>query len=127
VLLGATTVPVWSKNVKTLPMHFGASAVASAASALELLGNNEKALHRLALGAAAFETVIGIELERKKVKTDLLRLGGVLSGPLPLALRLFGVRRVAALSQLAGSLITRFAWVQAGKSSVKNGGTPDRG
>jgi formate-dependent nitrite reductase membrane component NrfD len=115
VLLGATAIPVWSKNVKTLPLHFGASALASAASALELMGNREKALNGLALGAAAFETYIGFELERKRVKTDLLRLGGVLSGPLPLALRLFGARRVAAAAQLAGSLITRFAWVQAGK------------
>ena len=114
VLLGATAIPVWSKNVKTLPLHFGASAVASAASALELMGNKEKALNGLALGAAAFETYIGFELERKGVKTDLLRLGGVLSGPLPLALRLLGARRVASAAQLAGSLITRFAWVKLG-------------
>jgi len=30
VLLGATAIPVWSKHVKTLPMHFGASGLASA-------------------------------------------------------------------------------------------------
>jgi hypothetical protein len=50
----------------------------------------------------------------------LTRLGGVLAGPIPLFLRLMGARREAAVAALAGSLITRFAWVEAGKASTKN-------
>jgi formate-dependent nitrite reductase membrane component NrfD len=128
VLLGATVIPIWSKNVRLLPVHFGASAVASAASALELMGNEQKALHRLALGAAAFETGLGVVLERRGVKGNLLRLGGALSGPVPLALRLMGrrTRRVAALSSLIGSLITRFAWVEAGKTNVTHTAATER-
>jgi hypothetical protein len=52
----------------------------------------------------------------------ITRLGGVLSGPLPLTMRVFGgrwtiVRRAAALSTIAGSLLTRFGWVAAGRAS----------
>lgn len=128
VLLGATVIPLWSRNVRLLPVHFGASAVASAASVLELMGNEQKALHRLALGAAAFETGLGVVLERRGAKNNLLRLGGALSGPIPLALRLMGrrTRRVAALSSLVGSLITRFAWVEAGKKSATHNAATDR-
>jgi len=127
VLLGATAIPIWSLHVRLLPIHFGASALASAASTLELMGNDQRALNALALGAAAVETFIGIDIERKGVGPSgpLIRLGGVLSGPVPLALRLIGgrssrIRRAAALISLAGSLITRFAWVEAGKASAKS-------
>jgi hypothetical protein len=138
VLLGATAIPVWSRHVRVLPVHFGASALASAASILELMGNRDQALNRLALAAAAFETYMGIEIERHRddrvsaplregPSGRLIRIGGTLSGPLPLALRLVGgrsmrVRRVAAFSSLAGSLITRFAWVAAGKASAASSG-----
>lgn len=127
VLLGATAIPVWSRNVRSLPIHFGASALASASSLLELMGNDDDALHGLAIGAAAFETFVGVEIELRGEGPHgvLVRAGGVLSGPLPLALRLLGgrsprARRVAALSQLVGSLITRFAWVEAGKASARS-------
>ena len=46
--------------------------------------------------------------------------GGVLSGPVPLLLRFLGRRKAAATVTLAGSLITRFAWVQAGRVSVRD-------
>jgi len=138
VLLGATAIPVWSRHVRFLPVHFGASALASAASILELMGNRDRALNRLALAAAAFETYMGFEIERDRddsvsaplregASGRLIRMGGTLSGPLPLALRLVGgrsmrVRRVAAFSSLVGSLITRFAWVAAGKASARESG-----
>ena len=34
VLIGATAIPVWSQNVRILPLHFGASGVGSAVSCL---------------------------------------------------------------------------------------------
>ncbi len=139
VLIGATAIPVWSRHAHLLPVHFGASAVASAASMLELMGNYQRALNRLAVSAAAVETYMGFDIERRHdVASEplrhgnsgkLIRLGGTLSGPLPLALRLLGgkskrVRRVAAFASLAGSLITRFAWVAAGKASAKDPRVP---
>jgi hypothetical protein len=38
----------------------------------------------------------------------------------PLFLRLMGKRKAAAAATLAGSLVTRFAWVEAGKASAKD-------
>jgi hypothetical protein len=130
VLLGATTIPVWKEHVHLLPVHFGASALGSAVSALELRGHREPALNALGLGAAIFETAAGVAIEGRDDRESeplrhgatgrLTRLGGVLSGPVPLALRILGKRKAAAISTLAGSLITRFAWVAAGKASVRD-------
>ncbi|HEV7425993.1 MAG TPA: NrfD/PsrC family molybdoenzyme membrane anchor subunit [Thermoanaerobaculia bacterium] len=133
VLLGATAIPVWAKHARTLPIHFGASALASATAVLTLRGHDEQALNVLALAAAAFETYTGIEIEsdrtvdsaplRRGVTGITTRIGGFFSGPLPLALRILGVRskgvrRAAAASALLGSLITRVAWIEAGKASA---------
>src|SRR5205085_2182136 len=43
VLIGATAIPVWNRNVKTLPIHFGASGLQSAVSLLELWGHDDSA------------------------------------------------------------------------------------
>jgi hypothetical protein len=133
VLLGATAIPVWTAHAKTLPIHFGASALASATAILTLRGHDEQALNVLALGAAAFETYTGIEIEsdrtidseplRHGVTGTTIRIGGFFSGPLPLVLRLIGIRSkrarsAAAASALLGSLITRVAWIEAGKASA---------
>src|SRR5436190_13016123 len=82
VLLGATTIPVWKEHVDLLPVHFGASALASACALLELRGNKSDALNALALGAAIFEALPAANVEEKL----LMRLAGALSGPVPLAL-----------------------------------------
>jgi formate-dependent nitrite reductase membrane component NrfD len=135
VLLGATAIPVWTKHVKTLPLHFGASAIASAASVLQLLGHDEPALNTLAFAAATFELYTGLQIERDPtIASEPLRhgstgittrIGGFFSGPVPLILRLLGTRsrrgrQAAAVSALLGSLITRFAWVEAGKESARD-------
>jgi formate-dependent nitrite reductase membrane component NrfD len=126
VLVGVTAIPVWKEHVRLLPVHFGASALGSAVSLLELRGHRHAALNALALGTAMFQTVIGavIETSRDDVSAPLrdgrsgllTRLGAVLSGPIPLFMRLMGSRNGAAAATLAGSLITRFAWVEAGKA-----------
>lgn len=140
VLIGATVIPVWNENVSTLPIHFGMSGLNSAVSILELLGHENKALNRLGMGASAIETFegIGIETNTKPVMDPLkhgtsgmiTRLGGVLSGPIPLALRVAAafagrkrsrqLRRIAAASSVAGSMLTRIAWIHAGHVSAKN-------
>jgi len=133
VLLGVTAIPVWSEHVTVLPMHFGASALGSAVSLLELRGHDHPALNALGIGAATFETLTAGTIDRtSKISSEPLRDGstgrwirtaGLLSGVVPLALRLFGgksrrARQLAAVATLAGSVITRFAWVQAGKKSA---------
>ena len=114
VLLGATAIPVWKEHVQILPAHFGASSLASAVSLLELRGHRQEALQSLGLGASIFESAAGFALEEKRD-----RLATMLTGPVPFLLRLFGKRKAAAASTLVGSLLTRFAWVQAGKASAK--------
>ncbi|HYS53308.1 MAG TPA: NrfD/PsrC family molybdoenzyme membrane anchor subunit [Thermoanaerobaculia bacterium] len=130
VLIGATAIPVWSQHVSLLPIHFGASALASAVSMLELAGHNEQALNVLGLAAAALETYFGyrIETDRAEASDPLrrgatgitTRIGGFFSGPLPLLLRMARFRKAAAASSLLGSLITRMAWVEAGKASSRD-------
>jgi formate-dependent nitrite reductase membrane component NrfD len=115
VLIGATAIPVWSKHVSVLPIHFAASSLGSAVSMLELIGHDDQALNILGLAAAAVETFIA-------VKT---RMGGVFSGPVPLLLRLAGLRlprarKAAAAAAILGSLLTRFAWIQAGRVSSRD-------
>jgi len=76
VLIGATVIPVWNKNRKSLPMHFAASGLSSAVSLLELMGNEEEpALNWLGLLACATEAVEGvlIEMESGEVNRPLHR------------------------------------------------------
>ncbi|HEX6880048.1 MAG TPA: NrfD/PsrC family molybdoenzyme membrane anchor subunit [Terriglobales bacterium] len=142
VLIGATVIPVWNHNVRSLPFHFGMSGLNAGVSILELLGNDTSpALNRIGLLAAAAETFEGFELEVKRdpivneplkrgVSGWITRAGGVLSGPLPLALRITAefvsphrarrLRRIAASSSIAGSLLTRIGWVRAGHASAKD-------
>ena len=134
VLIGATAIPAWSENARILPVHFGASAVGSAVSILELMGHRDPALNLLGAGAAAVETLIGGSLELSGGEAlvplkhgwsgNVVRAGGVLSGPLPLALRLLAgrspsARRIAAVSTIVGSVLTRVGWLAAGRESAR--------
>jgi hypothetical protein len=135
VLLGATSIPVWSKHVAILPMHFGASSTGAAVSLLELRGHDNPALNTIGIAAASFETLTGARIEltrdveseplRRGRSGTMARIGGVLSGPVPLLLRVVGgrskkIRRLAAVSTIAGSVITRLAWVAAGRASARD-------
>jgi hypothetical protein len=141
VLIGATAIPVWNRNAAQLPLHFGASGLAAAVGLLELFGPRKSpALQALALGAAIFETYEGLSLERRSdpvlhplkrgASGMITRTGGALSGPIPLLLRTISLfasrkrssslRRWAAASSVAGSLITRIAWIQAGHASARD-------
>lgn len=145
VLLGATSIPVWANHASILPMHFAASASGAGVSLLELRGHFDRSLNAIGIGAAAFETVTAVRIEmdsnakskplREGASGAITRLGAALSGPVPLLLRLVGsrsrkTRRLAAASTIAGSLITRLAWVAAGRASARDPGVPlglDRG
>lgn len=138
VLIGATANPVWSEHVQTLPIHFAASGMGTAVSLLELRGHDHAALNLIGMGAAALETAFGVRIELQNTRVSrplktgtsgkLMRAAGLLSGPVPLALRLLAgwsrssrakrMRRAAALATIAGSFLTRQAWISAGKASA---------
>lgn len=137
VLIGATAVPVWNQNAGTLPVHFAVSGLNSAVSVMELMGHTDsRALNLLGMMAAALETLEGAKIETELDEVHdplrhggsgwLTRTGGILSGPVPLALRLASLvggermRRGAAWASIAGSLITRYAWMRAGRNSARD-------
>lgn len=143
VLIGATAIPVWNEHISMLPVHFAASGMASAASALELAGSDSPVLNRIAIAATAVETAMGASIELRSTPASqplrsgtsgrAMRAAGLLSGPVPLALRLIALgnkkrsralRRAAAISSLAGSLLTRWAWIRAGKASADDPAVP---
>jgi hypothetical protein len=139
VLIGATAIPTWNCNVSLLPSHFMASGLGASVGMLEIAGHKETALQWLGLGAAVAETAVGakIEVESNPAANPLkcgssgwlIRLGGVLSGPVPLALRTVSLfmkpkrawklRKYAAVSAAVGSAITRVAWIHAGHVSAR--------
>jgi hypothetical protein len=138
VLIGATAIPVWNRSIDTLPLHFGMAGLQTACSALELWGfDRSTALNLLGIGSAAFETWEGFHLETNRDRAldplkhgtsgAVVRAGGVLSGPVPLVLRLGALitgsremRRWAAVSGLLGSLLTRYGWMRAGHASAQD-------
>lgn len=139
VLIGATAIPAWNRNIKTLPIHFGMSGLASGVSVLELVGNDDSpALNLLGIGASAVESYAGLQLElrgdpqvnrplKHGVTGWITRLGGILAGPVPLVLRLIAtasgsrrLRRAAAWSSIAGSIFTRVGWIYAGHESARD-------
>lgn len=141
VLIGATAIPAWNNNVGELPIHFGMSGLGAAVGLLELMGSyKSRALNMLGLGASMFEVWEGWRLESRNkpalnplkygLSGTITRVGGTLSGPVPFALRAMSLltngegsrrmRRLASISAIAGSLITRMAWVHAGHVSARD-------
>lgn len=133
VLIGATVVPAWNLHRGTLPVHFGAAGLGSAAAALELIGFELVALWAIGLLMAGVETLVGVSVEvfrhepgdralRRGRPGMLLRVAGVLAGPLSGGLRLVGLTSPAAISFLAGAFISRFGWIEAGRTSAVDPG-----
>jgi Polysulphide reductase, NrfD len=131
VLIGATAIPAWFLHHKLLPIHFGTAGLGSAAALLELLGHRIAPLNAIGLFAAAVETALLIWLSLNKHGAAdraihehrsgwLIRIGEVLTGPLPLVLRFFGVTPLAAISFLLGALVSRFGWIAVGKISGRD-------
>lgn len=141
VLIGASAIPAWSENAALLPLHFAASGMGSAVAILQLAGHGaDRGLASLGTAAAVVETLVGgrIEISRRPAlrplksgsSGKLTRAGWLLSGPVPLLLRLLAgrsqsggavtMRRIAAASTVAGSVITRAAWLKAGAASARD-------
>ncbi|MFL6308182.1 MAG: NrfD/PsrC family molybdoenzyme membrane anchor subunit [Candidatus Sulfotelmatobacter sp.] len=139
VLIGASAIPVWNKRVRSLPRQFGMSGLQSAVGLLELTGSSRNsALNAIGLLSAGFESWQGIDLLRthdralrpakQHASGVLIQAAGVLSGPLPIALRIVAatrgrskqLRRFAALCGILGSLCMRYGWVRAGILSSRD-------
>jgi hypothetical protein len=131
VLLGATAVPVWSAHHKLLPFHFGIVGLGSAAAILELLGFRLAALNAIAMTVAAVETGVGvwIEIDRQSATAHaihrgtpglLLRAAALLTGPVPLILRIFDSVPIAGVCFLVGAVASRYGWVFAGRFSARD-------
>ena len=128
VLIGATVIPAWFLHRVLLPIHFGTAGLGSAAGLLELLGHRIAALNALGYCAAAIESALLIWLNVNKhgvadraihehASGWLIRIGEVLTGPLSLILRFFGLVPFAAISFLIGAFVSRFGWIAVGKVS----------
>lgn len=143
VLLSDTAVPVWKATRRQLPLLFGASATASAADVLDLLGPDaasEAVTRRLATAGKAAELAAGAAVERAAdhdpevgralttgVAGDLWRASKGLTAlslatsvvPVPRALRR-ARRFVTAVLGVIGGLVMRFALVRAGTASARD-------
>src|SRR6266436_6419371 len=137
VLIGATAVPVWSENRTLLPAHFLTSGFGGAAGILELAGFLIPATQILGFAASGIETLMEILLHVRKRPVDTplhhggsgraLLLAGLLEGPAALLLRAFSGsgskgRCAAAGVFLIGSLLSRYAWIWAGRASARDPG-----
>lgn len=145
VLIGATVIPVWNHHHRSLPREFGMSGLQSAVSLLELSGyRNRASLNTLGLLSAGTESAEFASALRKKDPEQariseplrrgrsglLVTAGAILSGPVPLALRLTAMlagkerggkfRKMAAWSGILGSLCLRYGWVEAGSASARD-------
>ncbi len=131
VLIGATVIPAWFLHRVLLPIHFGTAGLGCAAAILELLGFQIRPLFLIGMAAAIVETLLWIWLEvDKHGPADralhegrsgwLIRAGEILSGPIPIILRLTNLVPLAAISFLLGAFCSRFGWISAGRVSGKD-------
>jgi OFA family oxalate/formate antiporter-like MFS transporter len=134
VLIGATAIPVWSENRTILPAHFLTSGLGGAAGILELAGFLIPVTQVLGFAAAGIETLLGawFEIHRPPVNAPLhhgrsavlFRIAGALAGPGALLIRIVwgsapAGRYAAAACFLVGALLSRYAWIWAGRASAK--------
>lgn len=134
VLIGATAIPVWFQNRRFLPAHFLTSGLGGSAAILELAGFLIPATQILGFVASGLETAFEVLFEIRKPAVDeplhhgrsgiTFRIAGILEGPIALLVRVFWGssptgRYVAAACFLAGSLLSRYAWIWAGRASAR--------
>ena len=131
VLIGATAIPAWHLHRVLLPIHFGTAGLGCAGAILELAGFQIRPLWIIGMVAACVETLLWIWLEfdrhgaadralRRGRGAWLIRLGEILSGPLPIVLRLTSLVPWAAISFLLGALSSRYGWMEVGRDSGRD-------
>lgn len=135
VLLGVTAIPVWSENRRLVPAVFLTGALGSAGGVFELVGFLVPATQFIGIISSTVEIIVAIMIEVRNRYVDrplregvvglLTRTGAALAGPISLSLRIFAGhnslgRVLAALCFIVGALITRYAWIGAGRVSSRD-------
>ena len=135
VLICITAIPVWSENRNLVPAVFLTGALGSAAALLELIGFTISATQFIGIVASTVEIAIAIVIEVRGRYVDrpiregavgwLIRGAAVLAGPVSLAIRVLGahnanLRYIAASAFAIGALMTRYAWIAAGRVSSRD-------
>jgi len=131
VLIGATAIPTWNLHRVLLPIHFGTAGLGCTGALLELAGFQIRPLWFIGMVAAGIETLLWIWLELDKHGAAdralhrgrggwMIRLGEILSGPLPIILRLTNLVPWAAIAFLLGALSSRYGWIEAGRDSGRD-------
>jgi hypothetical protein len=135
VLLGVTAIPVWSENRRLVPAVFLSGGLGSAVAVLEFLGFLVPVTQFIGIVASVVEMLVAIVIELRGRYVDrplregavgwLTRAGSVLAGPASLLLRILGghssvARYTAAACFVAGALISRYAWILAGRVSSRD-------
>jgi hypothetical protein len=138
VLIGATAIPVWHEHRRLLPAHFLTSGLGGAVGILELAGFLIPATQILGFATSGVETVIEVYLTVRKGVADkplhhgvsggTLRVAGMLEGPVALLVRIIWHaepwgRYAAAICFLLGALMSRYAWIWAGRESSHDAAT----
>jgi Na+/H+-translocating membrane pyrophosphatase len=128
-------IPVWSENRKLVPAVFISGGLGSAAGVLELLGFLVPVTQFIGIVASTVETLVAIIIELRGRYVDrplregavgwLTRAGAALAGPVSLLLRIFWghssvARYLAAVCFVIGALISRYAWIAAGRVSSRD-------
>ncbi len=101
VLVANTAVPLWQESRRTLPLLFGASAIASSASLLDLIAEDSAArriTYSFGLVGRAGELAAGLAMDRQVSKLP--------SVAIPLKTGLTGLAWKAATIVTAASLVT---------------------
>jgi formate-dependent nitrite reductase membrane component NrfD len=139
VLIAGTAVPLWQGSRKTLPLLFGASGAAGAASLLEIWppgGRGSRIVHRFGVMGKALELGLALVLEREAaavprvarplwtgVSAAMWRSsqGLVAAGLLgSLVSTRRSMRRAAGVLGTLGAVMLRFALLQAGRASARD-------
>lgn len=140
VLIGTTAIPLWQDARRLLPVLFGASSVAAAASIADLTSGDERVARMtrvfgIAGRAAELAATVAIEKRANRVASVarplhagasglMWKSAAVLTGAGLLTLLLPkqtpAKRKIAGALGIAGSLLLRFAVHEAGTASAGN-------
>jgi Polysulphide reductase, NrfD len=129
VLLGNTAIPIWDATRRRLPLWFAATSSASLASLLELLGVTSRGHRGYSLIAKAGELVtaqavaraasaVGVARPLREGRSGRMWRGARWLGLASFAATVLARPRLAGVLGTAAAVLSRFAIVEAGRTSA---------